>query len=106
MRTGTRTGRTGVVAVTSFLLALLFILGMGSQPVFGSQPVAATAQGPGAKVTSVDVGFDMGGPGANVSLAIELTAPDGVAVGTTVNAITFPTKLRRRQPPFPDASSP
>jgi hypothetical protein len=84
MRTDTRNRLTDVVAAASIVCVLFFS---------GIRPAAAAAQDAGDKVTSVDVGFDMGEPGATVSLSIDLNAPDGVAVGTTVNEITFPIKL-------------
>ena len=46
----------------------------------------------GEKVTRVDVGYDIGTAGLTVSLPIELNAPDGIRVGTTVNEVAFPTK--------------
>ena len=44
------------------------------------------------KVTTLNVGYDLGTPGANVTLAIELVAPEGVEVGTTLNELSFSAK--------------
>ena len=44
------------------------------------------------KTTSVSLGYDLGLAGRPASLIIELDAPEGVRVGTTVNEVTFPTK--------------
>ena len=46
----------------------------------------------GDRETTVDVGFDMGEPGLTVSLPIQLNAPEGIQVGTTVNEVAFPAQ--------------
>ena len=58
----------------------------------GIEQLAAMPQGGGTEETSVDLGFDIGEAGVEVSLSIQLKAPDGVQVGTTVNDVAFPTK--------------
>ena len=59
----------------------------------GTGQLAAIPQEGGEEVTTVDVGFDMGEPGFSVSLAIQVKAPDGIQVGTTVNEVAFPSQF-------------
>jgi hypothetical protein len=83
------------------LLAISVVLGAG-----GTEQLTVMAQEPAKKATTVDVGFDLGKAGDTVSLPIELNAPEGVAVGATINEVTFPTKWFRfeevRRPPSAD----
>jgi hypothetical protein len=58
----------------------------------GTAPLAGLVQDSAGKVTRVDVGYDLGMPGRTASLIVELSAPDGVRVGSTVNEIEFPTR--------------
>ena len=71
------------IGVASLFLCL-FAIGTGQ--------LAAMPQEGGERVTTVDVGFDMGEPGLTVSLPIQLDAPDGIQVGTTVNEVAFPAQ--------------
>ena len=58
----------------------------------GTVQLAAMRQEAGEKATNVNLGYDLGLAGRPASLIIELNAPDGIRVGTTVNEVTFPTK--------------
>lgn len=61
-------------------------------PCLDTGPLAAVSQGGDAEETTVDLGFDIGEAGLEVALPIQLKAPDGVQVGTTLNDIEFPTE--------------
>ena len=61
-------------------------------PCIGTGTVSAVSQGGDAEETTVDLGFDIGEAGLEVSLPIQLKAPDGVQVGTTLNDVAFPTQ--------------
>src|SRR5690242_5224959 len=46
-----------------------------------------------SKATAIDLGFDLGPPGANVSLALQLNAPAQASVASASTDLSFPASL-------------